>query len=176
MPLILVDKPYATWWRRRDCAVALQCYCNAEVLCTGAALTLHAARRAAAAAGSGGVDLRLRCVDLVSRPLFRPLPFFFITVTDIKGLVLDRQNSYFGYTKVGIRELPVGLERFLSILFATALLAGRYIGKSGFYRSVLRRKIWVSRLFVPVPRPRDRDLQTHSDSPARSAVHFVLHG
>ena len=104
VPLILVDKPYATWWRRRDCAVALQCYCNAEVLCTGAALTLHAARRAAAAAGSGGVDLRLRCVDLVSRPLFRPLPFFFITVTDIKGLVLDRQNSYFGYTKVGFES------------------------------------------------------------------------
>ena len=78
--------------------------CDAEVLCTGAALTLHAARRAAAAAGSGGVDLRLRCVDLVSRPLFRPLPFFFITVTDIKGLVLDRQNSYFGYTKVGFES------------------------------------------------------------------------
>ena len=37
--------------------------------------------------------------------LFRPLPFFFITATDIKGLVLDRQNSYFGYTKV-----PVGFE------------------------------------------------------------------
>ena len=58
--LILVETVVrdAVWRRRRDCAVALQC---AEVLCTDAALTLDAARRAAAAAGSGGVDLRLRC-------------------------------------------------------------------------------------------------------------------
>ena len=51
---------------------ALPSIFNAEVLCTGAALTLDAARRAAADAGRGGVDLRSRCVVFLLDPFLGP--------------------------------------------------------------------------------------------------------
>ena len=66
VPLEVVPVPQCTTVPRRSrrtrrgggVVATVPSLCNAEVLCTGAALTLDAARRAAADAGSGGIDLR----------------------------------------------------------------------------------------------------------------------
>ena len=64
---------------------------NAEVLCTGAALTLDVARRAAAAQEEAAsicacVHVASISVDLPFSALSRPLPFFFITAQSSKPM------------------------------------------------------------------------------------------